>query len=196
MFLYRVEKSDKRIISDGSSISSSGDYNSFLNSGNAKAINRLAVEDALHQSHANPNPGISRREALYLFHELKDALIYSSKMFFGSAHIYTVDVSPNSMIGRYDMNVVDFINHAIGHYDWSKSSETKECVADLCDFYWKMSSTFSPCYEYLVTNAQVVRMICNPSECLLFHREYTDNSLPSFRSCERCSIYIQKLNEL
>lgn len=194
MFLYRVEKSEKGIISDGSEISSSGGYNSFLNSGDVQANNRLAVEDALIQSRVNPS--VNRREALYLFHELKDALIFSSKMFSGNARIYIVDVPHGSMIGRYDMNVVDFINHAVERYEWLRNPETSECVEDLCDFYWKMSSTFTPCYEYLVRNAQVVKMICDLTDCVQFHREYSDSRVLSFRSCERCSIYVQKLNEL
>lgn len=194
MVLFRVEKSDKEILPEGSEIICSGDYENFLNSGEKKAANRLAVENALNESRANP--GVNRRETLYLFHELKDALIFASKMFSGNAHIYTVSVPPGSCVGRFDMNVVDFVNHAIERYEWLRSPETKECIEDLGDFYWKMSSTFTPCYEYLVRNAHVIEMVCDVAECRQFHEEYSNPNAPAFRSSERCLIYVQKLNEL
>jgi putative toxin-antitoxin system protein len=131
--------------------------------------------------------GYDRRDFLFLFAELKDAFIFSSKIYKGNANIYTVLVDSHDIIYRGDMNVLDTLTLAINLGICDNDISTFEA---LCLHYWKNGKTFSPCYEYIVKKAQIVNQLCNVEDCMAFYKSFIDYGI-----VEACTIYRKKLFE-
>lgn len=116
----------------------------------------------------------SRKDALFLFMELKDALIYSIRK---GNYLYVVSCSEGC---RCDMNMLDSILDAI-------NIGIEDCqVEAMCHSYWKHKKTHSPCYEVMTQQARVEAVICGKAVFDLFKSEYIahDNFL-----VEKTSVY-------
>lgn len=185
-----MESSNKSIYPRGQQILPTGEYRKYLD--NINPVNdhefKSIIEDSLKRVQ-----GYDRRDSLFLFHELKDALIFSSKIFKGYAVIYKVTVEHCHISYRGDMNTLDVLSYAINCGIHESDSEIFD---NLCRRYWKCGKTFSPCYEYLVKRAIVLNLLCDTKDCKQFHSEYINNQSETFLSVERTSIYVVKLNEL
>lgn len=190
MFLYRVEPSSKPTFEEGHEITPTRNYSEYLKQGEREAGFKRNIENTLTGSYSCP--GIDRQSLLFLFHELKDAFAFSSKIHKGRARIYTVQPNGTSL-DRRDMNVLDVLNKAINQYEWNKCACGHQCINDICDIYWKNHHTFSPCLEYTVNSAQVINLVSNEDVCRQFHNEFNMNGA---RSVERCPTYVKTLSEL
>ena len=187
MKLFRVEASENELDID-STIKSSGRYSEYLQQEGEVVKLKYAIEDALDE--CNSDGEFRRRNCLFAFGELKDALIFSSNMYKGKAKIYSIASQPDSCIYRGDMNLIDLYN-IIGVDNLDKNEN--KLLENLCKGYWKHCRTHSPCYEYLLKNATVESLVCSEEECIKFHKEYTCTEAYSFLSVERNSVYQNKL---
>ena len=185
MFLYRVESGAIEEYANGQIIEATGKYGQYLKDSQEVSF-KSKIEDALQSAGV-----VDRKTVLFAFHELKDALIFSAKIYKGNARIYTI--SPEEIIYKGDMNVLDSLTTAIkiGLYE-----KDYELFSGFCSEYWKRGKTFSPCYEYLLRRAQIEKVLCNVEECKKFYQEYTNSKGQSYLSVERSSIYLQKINEV
>lgn len=133
-----------------------------------------------------------RKVGLFLFSELKDALIFSSNMYEGSAVIYSVQIDhPNEIMHKGDMNIIDMLKVAT---ELDLHNINNGLFERFCHKYWRFGKTFSPCYEFIARRATVQRLICSRDECTEFHQEYKNRDAESFYSAERCLIYRQKIH--
>ena len=192
MFLFRVDSSLEPIFKAKEIIRPNGNYSKFLEGIEENSTSKRNVENALRQSYSFPN--VDRQSSLFLFHELKDAFAFSSKIHKGNARIYSV--TPTGQLSRRDMNILDVLNYAINKYEWNKCACGQQCIDDVCDSYWKDMQTFAPCLEYTVDSATVISQVSDENTCLKFHNEYSNTQLSSFRSVERCSVYVKTLSEV
>jgi hypothetical protein len=187
-YLFRVERGTKTQFENGQKLFPTGEYREYL--ANLPAENtsdfKQIIEDSLTRL-----GGFDRRDSLFLFHELKDALIFSSKMYKGAAMIYVVQ--PCGIPQRKDMNMLDMLRYAI---NCGLHVINPEIFDALCLNYWKDGKTFSPCYEYMANGATVINLLCDTNDCGKFHAEYSNHASPAFFSVERTSIYLNKLKDL
>lgn len=140
---YRV---DKRDFKENDSIEATGEYFSALDN------KRTIVEDLL--ENYRPKRYISRKEALFLFKGIIDAVKFCSKMH--GSHVYLVQPEYTNRMHRADMNIVELI-HKLKNPDekitWAQNYWNGECVIG------------NPCYEYLVHSAQVRKRLFSHDEC-------------------------------
>lgn len=204
MKLFRVESASKDLII-GSDIESSGEYRNYLqDTTNSKVQAMVLIEDCLDETYStsiiedctnetNNTESLIRRDCLFAFHELKDALIFSSNIYKGNAKIYSITINSDSCIHRGDMNLIDLLN-IIGTNNIDESAN--KFLKKLCKGYWDSRHTHSHCYEYILKSATVESIVCDEGECVKFHNEYTCTTSCSFLSVERCSIYQAKIKEV
>lgn len=186
MMLFRVECDGVDEYQPQTIVTATGSYGKYLDGLSSDNPNyyKAHLEQGLTKARGMP----LRRCCLFLFGELKDALIFSSKMFDGNACIYTTNVDVNDVVYKGDMNVLDTLKEAI-KLDIHKNYP--DTFAGFCSHYWKNGYTFSPCYEYIVRQAEIKELICDRDTCRKFHNEYAAD-----HSVERSSIYRQKLHEV
>lgn len=188
--LFRVESSENSELKQEDTIAATGRYRVYLqelDDSNPHFYKNI-IENTLTKVQ-----GVDRRDYLFLFDELKDALIFSSKIHKGNARIYLVDVNAADIQYKGDMNALDCLSVAI---NLGINDDHPDYFDSLCRNYWKCGKTFSPCYEYLVRHATMKEVICNQDDCLKFHSEYSERSNYAFLSIERTNIYLEKLNKL
>lgn len=184
MILFRVESRDVAY-TPHQQITPSKRYCEYLNNllpEDHKAI----IENTLEKVGERPN----RKTGLFLFSELKDALIFSSNIYKGDSVIYIV--KPNKIIHKGDMNVIDMLKVAT---ELELHHINNDLFKRFCHKYWENNKTFSPCYEFIAESAIVQQQICSIDECVKFHQEYKNCQTESFLSVERCQIYQQKIQE-
>lgn len=191
MILFRVESGEIEEYTPYTQIMPTGKYREYLDTipTDDNRYSKVVIETTL----AKVQGTDIRLTGLFLFGELKDALIFSSKMYHGNSIIYMVKPS-GDVLYKGDMNTLDALTTAInlGLHEISN----RDLFEGFCRKYWKHGKTYSPCYEYIVTQATVQRVICTKEECNMFHHEYSDNTATSFLSVERSSVYRQKINEV
>lgn len=192
MFLFRVSPSLEPVFNTNDIIKPNGGYSKFLGGTAEDSTAKQKVENALRQCYSFPE--VNRCSSLFLFHELKDAFVFSSKIHKGNARIYAV--KPAGRLSRRDMNILDVLNYAINRYEWGKCACRQQCVNDICDSYWKNLYTFAPCLEYMVDSATVISLVSDQNTCLKFHSQYSTTHLKSFMSVERCPTYVKTLSEV
>lgn len=187
--LFRVESCVKPELKQGNIIITTGEYLAYLQQLNELDFHyyKNKIEDTLAKVQ-----GVDRRNYLFLFDELKDALIFSSKVYQGNARIYTVE-NVKGIQYKGDMNTLDCLSLAI---KLAIDEEHSDIFDSLCTNYWKNGKTFSPCYEYLVESATIKNIVCTPDDCSKFHLEYSTKENYAFLSVERTSIYLKILNHL
>ena len=186
---FRVESGGKEIFPQNHKLLPTGEYKAYINnlpSGDAKEYKTI-IESALMRH------GVDRRNYLFLFDELKDALIFSSKIYKGHAVIYTVTTLPGMVHSRGDMNSLDILSYAI---NCGINEQNPDVFDLLCLNYWKNGKTFSPCYEYLTKEATVIDLLCTSDDCRKFYTEYTNNQSIAFLSVERSNVYLDTLDKL
>ena len=163
MYLFRV---DNRKFAVGDVINPECNYQDAFIEQEKKDLEKI-----LDETKAIP---FSRKNALFLFQELKDALIYSLRT---GNYLYAVSCSDGF---RYDMNmldsILDAINIGIENYQ----------VEAMCHSYWKHKKTHSPCYEVMTQQAQVKAVICETAVFDQFKKEYI--ACNNF-SVEKTSVY-------
>ena len=189
MRFFRVESSKNELDID-SSIKSSGRYSEYLQQEDEAAKLKCAIENMLDKLKGEIL--CNRRDYLFAFGELKDALIFSSNIYKGKAKIYSITSQPDSCTYKGDMNLIDLYN-IIGVDNLDKNEN--KLLENLCKGYWMHCRTHSPCYEYLLKNATVESLVCSEEECIKFYKEYTCTESYSFLSVERSSVYQTKLKE-
>ena len=190
IFLFRVESGDNPELNQGTVIKPTGQYREYLN--NIPKGDIIEYKKEMEDTLAKVQ-GQYRRNFLFLFFELKDALIFSSKIYHGNAIIYAVSCHNHNIVYRGDMNTLDSLTLAM---KLGMNETDPDMFDSLCRHYWKRGNTFSPCYEILVNEAKINNIVCDKSECKLFHSEYFAQNSIAFLSVERTSIYIQKLNQI
>ena len=110
---------------------------------------QLEVENSLNELRPSVVP--ARKECLYLFCNISSALIFCSK--FGG-YIYAVSVKNEDIYWRADMNMLDNI------HDVFKITDCGDVRTAVVRRYWEEGvHTFQPCYELLVRQAKVNRVI-------------------------------------
>jgi hypothetical protein len=188
--LYRVESGENDILPKDFKLRPTGRYKAYLNNLPPSDIKeyKTIIEDSLERK-----GGVDRRNLLFLFDELKDALIFSCKIYKGNAVIYTATVQPDMVLTRGDMNSLDILSYAINCGIYEQNPDVFDL---LCLNYCKNGKTFSPCYEYLTKEATILNLICDHNDCKKFYSEYTDSNLMSFLSVERSEVYLNTLNKL
>lgn len=191
MRFFRVESSKNELDID-STIKSSGRYSEYLQQEDEAAKLKCAIEDALDE--CNPNGRFRRRDCLFVFEELKDALIFSANIHRGNALIYEVSASCPDILHKGDMNLLDLLS--ISFKD-EKAEDNIELLKNICGKYWgKQNRTHSPCFEYLLNQAKVEKLLCSAGECLSFHNEYKNCQCGyPLRPIEQSSVYQSKMKE-
>lgn len=186
MVLFRVEGGNVKEYVLHEIIIPTGKYSEYLDgiSEQDPQYGKVIIEQALKKVQDSS----CRTTALFLFSELKDALIFSSKIYHGNARIYTVTIEEQSIIHKGDMNVLDAITTAI---QLELHENDQDSFDGFCSHYWKNGKTFSPCYEYIVKQAVVQELICTTEECAEFNREYMESTF-----VEHSNIYRQKLLQI
>lgn len=184
MFLFRVESGDVLYNLD-QIIEPTGGYKKYLEQmdDSPEKEYKTIIEKSLERVQ-----GYDRKNFLFLFAELKYALIFSSKIYKGNANIYTTSIDPFDTIYCGDMNVLDTLTLAINLGIYKDDISTFNAI---CCHYWKRGKTFSPCYEYIVKKAHIINQLCNIEDCMDFHTDYTKYGI-----VEACSIYRKKIIEL
>lgn len=98
---------------------------------------------------------ISRKNGLFIFPELSDAIRFSCVM--TDSKIYKVEATPEtSFFHRGDMNLTEVM---------SKVNGNDEVLRALAQSYWKSEKTFKPCWEVLLNKVQVSKIIIGENEC-------------------------------
>lgn len=193
MKLFRVESSE-HLLTIGSNIKSSGHYRKYLQEANDDKAKLLTIiEDSLDAT--NNIGGFIRRDCLFAFGELKDALIFSANIYRGNAQIYGVSASWGSILHKGDMNLLDLLAMSV------ENNNGEDCIKMLkvyCVKYWdKMSRTHSPCFEYLLKDANVEKLICTVKDCKRFYKEYKECQCGYLSlSTEQTNVYVSKINEV
>lgn len=97
---------------------------------------------------------ISRKNGLFIFPELSDAIRFSCVM--TESKIYKVERIPDtSFFHRGDMNLTEVMSKVIGN---------DEVLRALAQSYWKSEKTFKPCWELLIDKVQVSKIIIGDNE--------------------------------
>ena len=144
--LFRV---DKRKIKEGDFILPNNEYFSHL------AVDRERVEKSLIR--ANPNPNIKRENVLFLFDDIKNALIYWQKIGI-SANLYEVVLEGEPVLHKADMNYLDVLLLI------EQKLKDEKLLDKFSEKYWECGfGLFSPCYEILVKKAKVKNVIVEGS---------------------------------
>lgn len=142
--LFRV---DKRKFEVGNIIRPNGEYYTHLD-----AVRRK-VEDSLSRTNSN----IERNNILFLFDDIKNALIFWRKIG-ESANIYEVKLTGEQVLHKADMNYLDVLSLIEREL---KDDKKLDCFSEK---YWgNESGLFSPCYELLVREAKVKKIIVEGS---------------------------------
>lgn len=164
MQLYRV---DKREFNSEDIITPDTDYWQNYES------DKKAFEELLNKYRPSGIP--ERKDCLFLFVELKDALRFYDRY---GGHIYTVQVE-GRIFHKGDMNKLDNI------WDiWRFTEDENILSATVCE-YWKPGThTFSPAYEILTDKATVIREIAEKSQHDEFRKEFE-----KYNSIELTSLY-------
>jgi|GEM_PF-2470699 len=186
MVLFRVESGDMKEYAPQTQIMPTEKYHKYLDG--IPQDNNLYCKVIVENNLEKVQGRNIRLTGLFLFGELKDALIFSSKIYHGNARIYTVTIEEQSIIHKGDMNVLDAITTAI---QLELHENDQDSFDGFCSHYWKKGKTFSPCYEYIVKQAVVQELICNTEECAEFNREYMKSTF-----VEHSNIYRQKLLQI
>ena len=172
IMLFRV---DNRAFEEGEWIEPSRDYQEWFD-----CEEKHVLETFLENTRENCT--IPRRNALFLFMELKDALLFARR---SGQYIY--QVQQENVYGRFDMNRLDSILEII------RIGTDKNVIEAMCRQYWHFRKTFAPCIECLTNRAKVVRIICERPEIELFSEEWLqDNSY----SVEKSQTYRNLLNRI
>lgn len=187
MKLFRVVRGIDPLLKPGTKITPTGGYKQFLDSIPEKDSRQsnVIIERALDKTWGSQ--GI-RTSGLFAFNELKDALIFSEKIYLGNAVIYEISVSAYDITFMGDMNMLDTLTRAV---EIGLNNDHPDIFNTFCNFYWKRHTTFSPCWEYILKAAIIERIICSADDCVHFQEEFR-----IYESVERCPIYKQKLYEL
>lgn len=187
MKLFRVVRGTDPLLEPGTQITPTGGYKQFLDSIPEKDSrqSKVIIERALDKTWGSQ--GI-RTSGLFAFKELKDALIFSEKIYHGNAVIYEISVSACDIAFVGDMNMLDTLTRAV---EIGLENNHPYIFDAFCNFYWKQHTTFSPCWEYILKAAIIERIICSADDCGHFQEEFR-----IYESVERCPIYKQKLYEL
>ncbi len=186
MILFRAESGDIKEYVFQVRITPTGTYREYLRS--IPEDNPLYCKVTIENNLEKVRDLNIRSIGLFLFGELKDALIFSSKIYHGNARIYTVAIEEQSIMHIGDMNVLDAITTAL---QLGLHKNDRDSFDGFCSHYWKKGKTFSPCYEYIVKQAVVQELICTTEECAEFDREYMESTF-----VEHSNIYRQKLLQI
>ena len=187
MKLFRVVRGTDPLLEPGTQITPTGGYKQYLDSLSKadKDYSKVIIERALDKTHGSH---AIRTSGLFAFKGLKDALIFSEKIYQGDAVIYEISVSEYDISFEGDMNMLDTLTRAVSI---GLENDRTDFFDAFCYSYWKRHTTFSPCWEYILKKAIIERVICSADDCIRFKEEFY-----VFESIERCPIYKQKLNEL
>lgn len=187
MKLFRVVRGTDPLLEPGTQITPTGGYKQFLDSIPEKDSrqSKVVIERALDKTFGSQ---AIRTSGLFAFKELKDALIFSGKIYHGNAVIYEISISACDILFEGDMNMLDTLTRAV---NIGLENDRPDIFDAFCNFYWKQFTTFSPCWEYILKAAIIERIICSADDCGRFQEEFR-----IYKSIERCPIYIQKLNEI
>lgn len=142
-YLYRV---DRRNYKKQDEIFATGEY--F----NALSQDKIIVENYLEQ--IRPQHIISRRDALFVFDDIRDAVKFCSKIH--GSYIYAVLPRNTEGMHKADMNIVELIHKLKNHDEqliWARNYWNVECVVGY------------PCYEYLISSAIVQKKLLSHIEC-------------------------------
>lgn len=148
---YRVDKRECKI---NDSIEATGEYFSALDN------KRTTIEYLL--ENYRPERLISRQEALFVFNDIKDAVMFCSKI--QGSYVYLVQPIYTNNMHRADMNIVELL-YKLQNQDekitWAKN-------------YWNGESIIgSPCYEYLFYSAKVIKRLLSHDECKTMCQDQT-----------------------
>lgn len=187
MKLFRVVRGTDPLLNPGTKITPTGGYKQYLDSipENDSRQSKVIIERALDKTCGFQ---AIRTSGFFAFKELKDALIFSEKIYHGNAVIYEISVSACDISFKGDMNMLDTLTRAV---NIGLENDHQDILDIFCNFYWKRFTTFSPCWEYILKTAIIERIICSADDCGRFQEEFR-----IYNSIERCPIYKQKLNEL
>ena len=137
---------DRRNSTSNAILTPTGEYVKCLNS------ERKDIEDILERY--RPRHILARRNALFVFKNLWDAIKFCSKV----KDSYVYEVYPTSIEGMHmaDMNIVEFMHKCKCAYEkkmWGRRYWDVECAVG------------HPCVECLVASAKVIRKLFNQREC-------------------------------
>lgn len=92
----------------------------------------------------------SRKECVFLFCELKNALEYCLN-FKRDQHvyIYTASVDSTDILRKCDMGLIDIANKLV------EFGACEDIIKKICQLYWNNGHTAGSCYEYLVKKATI-----------------------------------------
>lgn len=143
--MYRVDKREFQIneiiLPPENSYQESNDFNE----------SKKKIEKILSEECPDNKKSLNRKSCLYIFAELSDAIRFYCKM--SGSKIYQVSLTEDNVnIHRGDMNWTE-IMHKLCECD-----QTSRIIAKL---YWAEQKTFKPCWEILVNQVKVIKIIVN-----------------------------------
>ena len=142
---------------------------------------RLEIESSLDK--LKPSNVPTRKECLYLFNNLSSALLFCSKY---GGNIFTVEVKCEDIYHKADMNILDNIYNI---FEITKNNDIRNKIIRK---YWNEGAhSFQPCYEFLVKQAQVKKIICEGEN----NKKLILSEIQKFGNIEKSSIFISALNE-
>jgi hypothetical protein len=124
---------------------------------------------------------ISRKNGLFIFPELSDAIRFSCIM--TDSNIYKVEGTPDtSFFHKGDMNLTEVMRKINGN---------EKALRALAQSYWKSEKTFKPCWEVLIDKVQVSKIIIgdNESRRILC----TDFKMKAHQNIEKLRFYAENL---
>jgi len=163
MLFYRVSRD---LYSDGEELSPSKNYESNLTE------EKSELEGVLDKY----CPEGKRSDFIFLFDDIAAALTFLGKTV-KDGKIYLVEAESSDLVYRGDMNKLDNTYDLFSYRDEHDAVQSKivdEIIDEASLKYWKFSSTFLPCNEYLFKKAKVIRKIfpLSDKELDVFRREF------------------------